>query len=664
MKNIKLLLVGLILSLGYLNAQDYVWPEMSTDDTGPWYFVSVLGDNARRGLVWTADTSEDGVERVFGKAKVVDNLENLYKRLWRIEKTENGEYIFINRWNNLKMGHEFLILEKENLMLPILLENPRNTWIIEEDAQLAPYFNIITANPSEEDETAIYVHQGDNYNGRNYTLMMAIERWHYSESSRFTFELFEDKGLIVTPFEGLDFQYVPLERDPSAPTPAGLVTKTMTIYASPTLGGEIEIINNHEPAMYVYNRMEEPLSGEIDVIFIPQEVKEYSLSFTVKCGEAEFEVPVHGFGVSRLPIIDDLNAWYRIQFYQRTGYCMTDKGTGEPLEATIYDANNDAQLWQFQLVEQVGNGIDKFKMISKAGNEIDFEYSDNGGSGNFIAVASSENTFSFEIRPGDGDWQILWNEYESTDEEGDKKITKTNINKSNEENNAKFVAYKANPDLGNSVRLYKENESVKSAFPQFSTETNDYWYYMQFVRVKGKGKNFAIQSSEDALDLLLSQAEIDPENELLRWKFLGDINEFLILDINGNAWGLSSTSIVSPDEANYYSMEQVKHGIFQLRNIDAEGENHRFVNDYGGSSNKVGQYSRGNDGNELQFIPVTGQSINNPGSETEDPVVSTTYYSIQGIQFASKPQVEGIYIEKRIHVSKKVSARKIFIPKK
>ena len=658
MKNIKLLLMGFILYLGYSNALGANLPELSTDDTGPWYYIKVLGSSAnRKGLVLTAESTDDGLNRVFGRDSKATNIDELYSRLWRVEEAEDGNYVLINRFTGTKLSHTRYVSPKETISVPILTDDPLTTWMIEENTGKPDYVNIVAVTPPEGTST-VNLHQADNYQERGFSLVLE-GGWKQDDSSRFTFDLFVDQGIVVTPAEGLDFQYVQLEKDPAQGVGKSI---SMSVYISPTLGDHVEFINNHKPILWIIDEgMKGGFMGSIDVFFIPQEAKEYDLSFTIKCGETELVVPVKGIGAPMIPI--DLDSWYRIQFYKRTGFCMTDKGVDNPLEATVFDANNEAQLWQFQPDGETAKGKPKFKLVNKSGNQIGYqEPAEEGGTGHYIAVASADNTFCFDVRP-DGDWQLYWNEYEITDSEGEKTYG-THINKINKEDDNGFTAYKYLPDDGSSIKFYKADETIDIGLPEFSTDTEEYWYYMQFVRVKDKGGlNYGILSS-DEINTALGQAEIDPENELLRWKFIGNMNESLIVDINGNEWGVNSTQIVNSGNGNHYKFERFNPGTWKLCNLDNEGVSSRYVNDFGNKANAVGEYSGTDEGSELRFIPINALGIDIPGENIDDPIVNTTYYSLQGIQFASKPQIEGIYIEKNTHASQKTSARKIFIPKK
>ncbi|MCC8145122.1 MAG: hypothetical protein LIO93_01505 [Bacteroidales bacterium] len=329
----------------------------------------------------------------------------------------------------------------------------------------------------------------------------------------------------------------------------------------------------------------------------------------------------------------------------------------------MYNSTDDSQLWKFDQDGTTEDGTPKYKMVSKAGRNIEYRYPETVEevetvTGRFLAVASSNNTFSFHLRTADKGWQLFWNEYETEDSNGIMEVTGSYMNKTNTD--TEVTAYAEMPSVGSHLKIYKENEPIDIGLPQFSTDTEEYWYYIQFARVKNK-QNVAVLSASEPGELL-TQAELDPENELFKWKFVGNMAECLIVDINGNAWGVKSTSIVDASEGDYYKFEGYGIKTWALFNESDTENTQRYVNDFGGTADQVGQWSL-DSGSEMVFTSTETVSIDNPVTDEEDPVVSTTYYTIEGLQLGSQlPSVQGIYIEKTTHTSKKVSARKIFIP--
>ncbi|MCC8146622.1 MAG: hypothetical protein LIO93_09345 [Bacteroidales bacterium] len=467
--------------------------------------------------------------------------------------------------------------------------------------------------------------------------------------------MYEDKGLTVTPVGDLNFGYVQV---PKPGAKSNGATKILNVYASYTMEDDIEIINNYEAEGLLIHvpqdNWTDERGGGIEIFFILKEEKEYSLSITFKCGETEVVVPIKGIGAPNVPVETD--TWYRLQFYQRTGSCLTDKGAENPLEVSPYDSQDDSQLWKFEFVKEV-NGIDQFKMISKAGNQIKYRYADeeNGITGRFLATPSSENTFSFEVRE-DGDWQIRWNQYETEDENGFPEVTGAHINKTNSDN--EITAYNYMPDNGSAIKFHKENETIDIGLPEFSTETTSHWYFIQFKRVKD---NKVIQSS-DEVNTKLSQDVMDVNNELMHWKFVGDMNSCIIVDKNGNEWGTHSTNIVPAGSGDHYKFEGFGLKTWQLYNIDDVDNSSRYVNDFDNKGTEVGQWSANDAGAELIFTSVKSVGIDTPiVNEDESTIINRTYYTLQGVQLAKKPS-NGIYIEKRTHESQKITSRKIYIP--
>ncbi|MCC8145123.1 MAG: hypothetical protein LIO93_01510 [Bacteroidales bacterium] len=381
-------------------------------------------------------------------------------------------------------------------------------------------------------------------------------------------------GLIVTP-DNLDFGYVQIGT-------ANGSSMELDVQLSPSASGNIEAIFDPE-YLYVDTPPITENTGKITVFFMPTELKEYNLSFTLKSGGDEVEIPVKGIGAPNVPI--EADTWYRIQFIQRTGYCLTDMGVENPLEATMYEQGNDAQLWKFELEsENTELGIKNYRLTNKSGRTLYYRYENEEEEikGRFLSAASSNNTYSFQIQPG-GDWQILWNEYETT-ENGNTVQTGAHINKTADD--TQFTAYNYMPDPGSAVAFYKENETIDIGLPEFCTanDPDPKWYYIQFKRVLGKGFNYGVISSDEinTENSALKQGEIDPQNPLMKWKFVGDMDSFRIVDVNDNEWGESSVKIVGTGEGIDYKMEGYGVKSWCLLNI----ESGKYVNDLEGSSSK------------------------------------------------------------------------------
>ncbi|MDH8701122.1 hypothetical protein M2138_000461 [Dysgonomonadaceae bacterium PH5-43] len=412
--------------------------------------------------------------------------------------------------------------------------------------------------------------------------------------------------------------------------------------------------------------------GNLSVFFMAEEpvYGEQHIIITFSRGTESFDVELKGLLLPKSPVEED--TWYRVQFYSRTGYVLTDNGAEELLTATMYDAANESQLWKFVKVSEV-EGIPNYKMVSKTGNNIGYNYpiyevidekEVMTSPGRFTAVAESNNTFKFDLCP-DGNWQILWNEYEYTTTTGEDKlgghINKVNVGSVHDYG---FTAYNYLPDVGSGIKIFKADEEISIGLPKFSNEEESYYYYMQFKRVSSK---IAIKSTDDLEIPALTQATIDEEdNDLFLWRFFGDIDECTIVDVNGNAFGVGSTQIVDISEANYYKF--IPYGVqtwsFQnLTTAELDPSAYQYINDFGGNGNAVGQWSASDNGAELYFTLVKTDGVNISAPDAiEGEVVSTSYFTLQGVQLGSKPS-NGLFIEKNTLSNGKTTARKIFISK-
>ncbi|MDH8701037.1 hypothetical protein M2138_000375 [Dysgonomonadaceae bacterium PH5-43] len=419
------------------------------------------------------------------------------------------------------------------------------------------------------------------------------------------------------------------------------------------------LLVSDEKAMFSLDEDGETRSAKTTFFFYPTEVdKQYSFSVTAKNGTKEIVFKVTGTGAVNFIDIDT-NAWYRIQFDQRTGHCLTDNGAGEIITSTTPNLENESQLWQFQFIELDENEVKQYKIVSKAGNHIDYDYELD----RFISTTSSNNTFTFDMRKNDAGWQIKWNEYEYKTSSGS-----TNyggyINKVNGDD--QFVGYYYIPDAGSSIVLYKEDEEVDLGLPKFSTETEEYWYHIQFVRrasTKKIVKSTALPyDGIENFDFVTQTLDTIPEDtDLFLWKIVGDTTECTIVDVNGFEWKLVDGFIgaVESGEGDIFKFKQYGGKTWALY----EEINSQYINDNAGS--KIGFWSL-DAGGEINFIPYIPSSIDAPSVTTDnanDPVVSTTYYTIDGVLLGNKPNNVGIYIEKNIRKSGKAFAVKVFVTK-
>jgi len=217
--------------------------------------------------------------------------------------------------------------------------------------------------------------------------------------------------------------------------------------------------------------------------------------------------------------------------------------------------------------------------------------------------------------------------------------------------------------------------------PLFSSadDSSEHWYYMQFNRKATGGtanQNAVIQGN--GMDQVLSQADTlatgQIDNYAQQWKFVGTYADgFYIINRAGGQMSFS------PDDGFYILADAGDLHIFdgynstyQWQILNTEKDNDpdggaNIINDYGGlSQRQVGMYYVNDVGNYLRFISIDGVSntaIQNPAIDSNDTVISATYYTLEGVQ-VKQPTGTGIYIVKKLYASGKTQATKILFQHK
>ncbi|MDR0427650.1 MAG: hypothetical protein LBH12_03500 [Dysgonamonadaceae bacterium] len=652
MKKITLFLMGLILSLGYMNAQGSPeYPKFSTNDDGPWYTLQVVAptDPGRNGRVMTAEGTA-----VFGRANNPTTLEALNARLWRVEENADGELVLINKLEGKKLSASSRPEGNETLQLTILADNPTTTWTLEEKVgegyRILANANDLSAQP--------YVHQANTYADRDYVIMRTDKGW----ATSFDFVEYVDKGLVVTTDPSpAAFNHV-LINDEAGDDNYSLVT--VSVFASPSLTGDISysVSNNEDNSVVVQEGGDwNPSSGgSLELYFYPQEAKNYTFTLSISCADKTVTVDIAGVGVAKVPV--QLDAWYRIQFDKRSRFFLTDQGADKEVIATPYDKNNDGQLWKFAATAEPG----KFTLVSKSGNGIKYREEVKVGdeitvTGRFLADNGvNTNTYTFELRK-DGDWQILWNEYEGIDDD-EQPYNGTNINKLNE--GSEFTAYKYNPDGGNSVKFFPENTPVDLGLPEFSTVSNPVWYYIKFYRTatSTNEENQRKRFKSEGLGERVTQTVFDEENkESFYWRFEGTWDDFRIVDNAGNFFGVIGTP---GDTMALTAANTVSYAFKTFKDTQdwqaQEKSSGKYLNDHG--QREVGGYTADDAGARLVITKVSAeQGLINPGQVEDEIVVAVVYYTIQGIQLNGVPTQPGLYIKKDIYASGRVKAKTLLL---
>lgn len=479
----------------------------------------------------------------------------------------------------------------------------------------------------------------------------------------------------------------------------GTVTVTASDKYSDPVSYELTTVSGPEDAFYIDPESESNFSsltgGQLLIYLEAYEAGSYEALLTVTRGSVTQTLTLVGKAVNSVPVtvspaIGDPNAdaegnvWYRIQSNRRTGYVLTDLGADMALEATYPDMDNADQLWKFIATSTEG----QFKLVSKNGRELGYKLPIMEGDieveqGTFITSASSNDTYSFQLR-SDANWQLIWNEYEPAPG-NENPANAAYVNKMGG-GDSRFTAYYSQTGLddGNSMQFYLHSENILPEYPEFSTDTKEVWYYIQFDRRSVNNKVWEeLDEVDETLYTNLIQAEKkDEEAESQYWKLIGDKDNFKIVSYNTNSslalslteTGSSRMQSVEYNDGNplafsdwtFNEGSSAKSFQLQIINMLVEGESsgYFYLNDFQGTA--ICQYLDNDAGNFINFIPVddgTAIDVADISNMDNDPVIATQYYTLQGILLGGKPSEQGIYIEKNIHESKSISVRKVFIDK-
>lgn len=699
MRKITLLLTGLLFMILCVDVQAGV-PELSTDNSGPWYIIKVKGSaNGREGLALTPQimieedrTNADGTKTYYKEEEfplgdyvvrgrpVSLETDSLRSQLWRVEAgSEDGFYKVVN-----KVHDQFLSLRNNTAAerdVMVLDAVPTTEWKIYPAKQDATHCTIETNSPVHQ-ANMTYAHQGNS--GFFFGIIMELAKWGEGLNSQYQF-IPVYNGMTIDPLN-VDFGMLTINGEK--------VSKTITVTSVD--GNDTQItykLENKEVdeanGFWVPNEdgqegWSSTQGGTLTLEFYPDVEGEFSTNLILTIGEEEVKIPLKGKVISPVPVElspskenSDQDVWYRIYFDRRSYFYMQDLGEGEMLETYPYEKDNDGQLWKFVQAEG-GDGGD-VKIYSKLGHEIGYNpnfYPDKeSDKGRFIAVKNptEEITYKFEIR-ADGSWQLIWNEYWPEDEEF---ATGTNINKTNNDNG--FCAYKYNPDDGNSMLFKLADEEDSMAFPVFSNEGTDTWYHIQFYRQVAKENPVAIINNGVGVDA--TQDTLDVSNAAYYWKLTGSWKDLRVIGYDNtelfqpasDSPGSTQAQVAEVGEGTSYMITpyvtvtgDTKRISWMLTNNDETASTYKVLNDHGGGGQKLGQWSK-DAGSEIIFVladpALIGSGLKDLVTGTDfGPVVETRYYTAQGVE-VREPSATGIYIRKNRHASGKISASKFIYRK-
>jgi muconolactone delta-isomerase len=201
-----------------------------------------------------------------------------------------------------------------------------------------------------------------------------------------------------------------------------------------------------------------------------------------------------------------------------------------------------------------------------------------------------------------------------------------------------------------------------------STDDSEAWYYIQFARQAADNK---VWTAGDYL-APVKQAAKEPTSYAQQWKVVGEWDAYGI--VNRATGGIlyfddATVGEESPEQPLTLIEEEADVFAFKRANTDDEwqlqivgkhndeAEDEDYLNDYRGTD--LCLYIADDGGNTLLFTPVdaTGISVVDAG----DRVVGVKYYTLLGKRIA-RPATTGVYIERSLHASGKVTAiKRLFV---
>jgi hypothetical protein len=211
---------------------------------------------------------------------------------------------------------------------------------------------------------------------------------------------------------------------------------------------------------------------------------------------------------------------------------------------------------------------------------------------------------------------------------------------------------------------------------KLSTAAEPFWYTVGFNRSTNKW--LTVEAANDTL--VQRTAVTASETQLFR--FEGSVaTGYQLINHDERVAAYDSTSVVDPNDETkriavktYFMKPQAQGDYFrfvkgvdanagkwQMRNI-TNSSNGGYLCDKEGKGFQATNYSKNDAGNWLTFKSLIPDAIVSPGVDANDPVVSSVYYTLQGIR-VYQPLPGNVYIQVNTHASKKTSATKFFLVK-
>ena len=385
MRTTVFFLINLILSVGFVYAQGEL-PTPSEDDGGPWYYIKVKGgDEGRNDRMLISGINADNPDFVFGRKKSSEYWNEVDKFLWRFVEAEEGTYRIINKFAGKELGIAERETTSEKIEIASLLDEPLTTWSITPNENDNNYFAIHANDPLTADK--VYLHQGAG-GDRDYVIMMEVSDWGQGEDSQYQFIEYVDERIYM------NTNTLKIEGPENLEKAIGSVFVKKTEGAGDTpitlylLGEDADagyLIENEDGSFDAQN------GGEIKISFKPnpEEVRFYTATLFVTCGEISLMVDVTARSVAALPKFSNENIehWYGIRFVISPDSLMQDNGVDNQITMENPVQGSEAQQWKF-----VGTK-EKFNLVSRLGNSYTLIPTTNRGT-----VTATGTPTDFEVR--------------------------------------------------------------------------------------------------------------------------------------------------------------------------------------------------------------------------------------------------------------------------
>lgn len=176
-KNTLLITTLLIISFSKSFSQ---LPTASTAENPLWYYIQVEGESDRKDLVFTAENN-----KVYGRKKInsVAGETKADAQLWRFE-IKNNKYTIINKASGEKIDAGYDSGKKISNMI-LSTASGSAEWEFVKNGTL---FNIKSSKvPSGGSSNNVYAHQGNNWDNRNFVIMLESSSYNNTGNSKFQF---------------------------------------------------------------------------------------------------------------------------------------------------------------------------------------------------------------------------------------------------------------------------------------------------------------------------------------------------------------------------------------------------------------------------------------------------------------------------------------------